>query len=476
MSAKKDRVQSVSSGTNGADLKRALSWLLQENIFQDVRLHGNVSWTPAALVRLAVFWVWSADSSLVSAAESAAELVARLFGESTLKSYQGLTDALVRYSGQLLPVIWRRLHCLMERCDEDKWRVGLWLALAMDGSRVGVPRTWKNEQRFSKPTTGKKKKSKKKKRSRHANRKRTAARKKKHYDPQPVAPQMWLTLFWHIGLSLPWAWKIGPSYSSERNHVLEMLAEQEFPSNTLFCGDAGFVGYDFWREIQAGGHHFLVRVGGNVRLLKRLGYVREQAGIVYCWPDAASKKKQPPLTLRLLHFRDGRGDVYLVTNVLDKEALTDAQASEIYRRRWGIELQFRSFKQTFGRSKLRSRTPDCAQIELHWSLVGLWIIQLLAHKERTAFGEPDETTSVAAAIRIIQKMINNHTATRPTSESLARQLAQATTDTYERTSKKKSRNYPRRKEEPEAGPPKIQVATAAQKRKLRQIQDLNNAV
>jgi hypothetical protein len=72
-------------------------------------------------------------------------------------------------------------------------------------------------------------------------------------------------MIWHMGLNLPWCWKIGPSYSSERNHVLEMLAEHKFRNHTLFCGDAGFVGYEFWREI-ARDYHFLVRVGANVRL------------------------------------------------------------------------------------------------------------------------------------------------------------------------------------------------------------------
>jgi hypothetical protein len=203
--------------------------------------------------------------------------------------------------------------------------------------------------------------------------------------------------------------------------------------------------------------------------------VRERAGIVYCWPDEKSKKKLPPLVLRLLHFRDARGDVYLVTNVLDQKALTDAQASEIYRRRWGIELQFRSFKQTFERSKLRSGSPGCAEIELHWSFIGLWIIQLLALKERTETGEPDEQTSVAAAIRIIRNMVNKHTAIRPVTESLRNQLAEATTDNYQRRSKKKSRNYPRRKEEPSAGKPMVQIASASQKQKLKQIQHLANA-
>jgi len=176
---------------------------------------------------------------------------------------------------------------------------------------------------------------------------------------------MWLTLIWHIGQRLPWCWKIGPSYSSERAHLLELLAEQKFPEFTLFCGDAGFVGYDFWSTIAAD-HHFLVRVGSNVRLLKNLGYVREREGIVYCWPDAAMKKLQPPLVLRLLHFQSSRGDVYLVTNVLEEKKLTEQQASEIYRRRWGIEVHFRSVKQTFGRSKLRSRHPSVPR----WSCTG----------------------------------------------------------------------------------------------------------
>ena len=175
---------------------------------------------------------------------------------------------------------------------------------------------------------------------------------------------MRLTIIRHLGLSLPWSWKIGPSYSSERAHVLEMLERQIFPENTLFCGDAGFVGYDFWQEIRVRGHHFLVRVGGNVRLLKRLGYVRESEGIVYCWPDAVAKKQQPPLVLRLLHFSDRRGEIYLIKSVLNKKALTDIQASEIYRRR-GIEIQFHSLKQTFQRSKLRSRSSECAETELH---------------------------------------------------------------------------------------------------------------
>jgi hypothetical protein len=83
--------------------------------------------------------------------------------------------------------------------------------------------------------------------------------------------------------------------------------------------------------------------------------VRQRGDIVYCWPDEAMRKKQPPLVLRLLRFHDGRGAVYLVTNILDDRELTAAQASLIYRGRWGIELQF--LDQETGGSPLRVQTP-----------------------------------------------------------------------------------------------------------------------
>ena len=466
--------EATSARTNGDDLRRALDWIVNDKMFANMRLHGNVNWRASALVRLAVFWMWSPQSSLVDAASNAVVVVKRIFGESVLNSYQALTNALKRYSDQLVPILLHRLHGLMEQCDETSFRVGLWVALAVDGSRVGVPRTLKNEKQFckSKKAAKKRKKTKSKKRGRHAKCKKAPTHTKKHYDPQPVGPQIWLTLIWHVGQRVPWCWKTGPSYSSERHHVMEMLQEQKIPEFTLFCGDAGFVGYDFWRAIDDQSHAFLVRVGGNVHLLKELGYVRERNGIVYSWPDAASKKKQPPLVLRLLHFKDPRnGDVYLVTNVLDEKLLPYQQAGEIFRRRWGIEVQFRSLKQTFGRTKLRSRTPDCANIELHWSLIALWMIQLLARKEQAKAREPEHSTSIAAVLRIVRQMMQSEAIVPNRNNSFAKQLAQAVTDTYTRKSKKKSRNYPRRKEEPATGKPKIKTATRLLKQRLKQLQN-----
>src|SRR5439155_949956 len=70
---------------------------------------------------------------------------------------------------------------------------------------------------------------------------------------------------------------------------------------------------------------------------------------------------------------------YLVTSVMNPTELSQAQAVEIYRRRWGIELFYRHCKQTFERRKLRSHNADNAMLELHWSLLGVWAIGLHSH-------------------------------------------------------------------------------------------------
>jgi hypothetical protein len=239
-----------------------------------------------------------------------------------------------------------------------------------------------------------------------------------------------------------------------------MLAE--VPENSLITADAGFVGYDFWKAILEARQNFLVRVGGNVRLLKKLGYAREYDHVVYIWPNEAAKKKQPPLVLRLIVIHNGKHPVYLLTN-LTKTQLSDQQAATIYGARWGIELFFRTFKQTFGRRKLRSRAAENARLELDWSLVALWCACLLGQRELVDCGQNPARLSPALAIRALQNTLREYRV-RPENraESLWSRLRIAVLDDYERSSSKTSRNYPRKKKRERIAPPKITLATQQQ--------------
>ena len=101
-------------------------------------------------------------------------------------------------------------------------------------------------------------------------------------------------MLWHMKLRLPWTWRIGPSNSSERGHVVELLEQEEFPEETLFCGDAGFVGYPLWSTILKSLANFLVRVGANVNLLSETADIQKCAGrIVRCWPKGQRNSGAP---------------------------------------------------------------------------------------------------------------------------------------------------------------------------------------
>ncbi|MEZ6062421.1 MAG: transposase [Planctomycetaceae bacterium] len=448
--------------THGALLRDALTWVVNERMFADVRLHGNIKWKSHQLVILAVLWVWSGRTTLGRAYVHARRLSRVMFGWVAVKSYQGLTGALKTWSVKLLPRTQKRMQELMEEVGGEHWRIGLWVALAVDGSRVTTPRTQSNEKAFSAKNYGhgKKAKSRRKWKNRKKRSKKLSA---------PVKPQMWITLIWHMGLKMPWTWKTGASTSSERHHLMDMLKTETFPENTLFCGDAGFVGYDFWNALLDNGHHFLVRVGANVRLIKNLGHARERDGIVYVWPDAAARRKQPPLVLRLIQIKNERGTMSLVTSVLNERRLSNAKVAQVYSMRWGIELQFRSFKQTFGRRELHSRTSECSYVEMDWSLVGLWMIQLFAVKEQIKVDRPPEHSSVSLSLAIIQETMDMYHEEATDGRALSRQLSDAVKDDYTRTSSKIARYQPNNKDKPSAKEPIVRKATAKQKQTLRRL-------
>ena len=445
-------------------IKQAIDWLMPAAVFAGIKARSNATWKPRMLVVAAFLWATSELPNLKDRFDRARKIVNKIFRwqPPAGATYQGFMKMLRKWHADLQLAIIPHVRVQMKEALPQQWKVAGYVVFAGDGSRIEVPRTEAMEDTFS----PKRKKNKKKgKRSRRRGKTSAQVQSARKQSTESIAkkensPQMWLTLLWHVGTGLPWAWRSGPSDSSERGHLEELLAE--LPENSLITADAGFVGYDFWSVIQNAGHDFVIRVGGNVKLLKQLGYARQHDHTVYLWPDAAAKKKQPPLVLRRIVIHDGKNPMYLVTN-LTKSQLSDRQAARIYEARWGIELFFRTFKQTFGCRKLRSRSPDNGQLELDWSLLGLWCICLLGQRELAQSGQPPTRLSPAAVIKAFQSTLREYRI-RPESraEVLGEKLRAAVLDDYERTRSKTSRNYPRKKKRNAIAAPMIIQASQHQ--------------
>lgn len=442
------------------DLQTVIAWLVAAADFRAVSSPKDGRWSFRGLVIMALLWVWSEESTLTGRFAAVLPIARSLWPQelgSTI-SYQAFLKRLVRWTAALLVPLQQLLRQRMQQTLRAHWRIAGRVVFGVDGSKLELARTRSNEQRFApsatqtgKPTRGSRKPSRQTDRSR---------RKKAD------TPLLWITTLWHAGTELPWDWRLGPSDSSERSHLLEMVPG--LPPQSLITADAGFVGYPLWSALQAAGHDLLIRVGGNVRLLKQLGFVRESHGTVYLWPDEAARKSQPPLVLRLVVVQGTRHPWHLVTSVRDSEALSDHDIVEIYRRRWGIELYYRHFKQTFARRKLRSHAAESVLCEAHWSLIGLWAMLLYAEQHLHRRHIPPRRMSVAGVLRAIRGLLKQPCVTHPDPPRFHQWLDRAVVDRYVRKNKR-SRQYPRKKYDPPCGPPAIQTATRQQQKLAKQL-------
>jgi len=480
--AKRSRRQANAPTTNNDNLQDLRDWFLpDDSIFSSLRFHGNSKWTPALLVWMILCWAWSESRNVTDAFNEARSACQKMFGTPPVSTYQGFMGALVTWTPSFMPLLHTLLQRRMEQIGGKFWRIDGWVPIAFDGSRSSAPRSKSNEaalcaKNYGKGHTAKYRKKKSKGMRRKRNKKNPA---------QPQQPQAWITLMWHMGLRLPWCWRLGPSNSSERDHVMEMAETGTFPKNTLFCGDAGFIGYPLWLRLVDRGANFLVRVGANVHLLTEqteYRFVKEGKGqIVYCWPKAAMKAGQRPLKLRLVQVNLGNLKVWMLTSVLDWQELTPKAMVRFYKMRWGIEVEFRGLKQTLDRAQLRCRNDQRLMAELNWSILAMAVAELFALKEQLAtrslksntgecggdsVGDPAKR-SLANTMRALRGCLRNLNDIPAPGEDLASLLRKAVTDSYVRKASKKARYRPPNPDKKPLGDPQLRPLTPQEKKDLR---------
>ena len=187
--------------TNVESFKILREWFLPDDMFSQMKLHGNTKWAPTYLVWMALFWSWSESRCLTDAFTEALGWCRQMFGSVPLNTYQGLMGALVGGTPKFMPVLRKTLHQRMEQMGGPFWRIDGWVPIAFDGSRSSAPRTPANEAalcaaNYGKGSTARYRKKKSKGMRRKKNEKNKA---------QPQKPQAWITPMWHIKLRLPWS-------------------------------------------------------------------------------------------------------------------------------------------------------------------------------------------------------------------------------------------------------------------------------
>ncbi len=463
------RRQRVNQERKNKTLFQALvNWLVPEDgLFAKDRFHGNIKWVPEQLAQQALIWAWQETKKVTDAFEQALEVCGDLNIGTAAKTYTALINALDRYRATFSLRLRQHFQFLAEEIGGRFWRDRKWVLIGFDGSRVTTPRTVSNELAFCAPNRGQGNTAKyRKKKSKGMRR-----RQNKKHPPEPQAPQVWITMMWHMGLRLPWTWRLGPSNSSERGHVVEMLEQEEFPEDTLFCGDAGFVGYDFWRGIRKAEGHFLVRVGANVKLLSETADVkRDGNGIVLCWPKDKMNSGEKPLRQTWM---------WMLTSVLDPKQLSVKQIIQYYKMRWGVEVEYRGLKQTIDKAMLRCRKSARVYAELDWSIRAMAFAELVALREQLRKGDerqkdPEQEyhpteRSLANTVRALRKCMRNLTRDVDPDNNLLSQLAEALVQTYDNRTDKRARYRPPNPDKKPLGDPIITKLSREARAKLSRL-------
>jgi len=227
------------------------------------------------------------------------------------KSFAGFEKALARLPLPVLRALGEALRSRLATVFGQRLLCHGFIPLGCDGTRQECPRTAELERRLG--TFGK----------------------------DGSAPMIWNTSIVHLALGVPWCWRLGRGgKASERMHLIQMIPR--LPKLALIVTDAGYVGYNVVRQLIEAKVLILMRMSSHATFYteQETPLKRFREGVVYYWPKKIQDKNQPPLRGRLIRVSERRRkhDVWLFTNVEDRQRLPVKVASKLYRWRWENEV------------------------------------------------------------------------------------------------------------------------------------------
>jgi hypothetical protein len=271
-------------------------------------------------------------------------------GVAIPRSYNGYAQVLVRTITPLLKTVRPRLQQWVQRVAGERSTVQGCVFVIADGSRFESPRTVSNETEL-----------------------RCAGKTRS-------APQVFQTTLLHSGTNAVWDFRCGPRTASERQHMEEMLAD--LPPRSLITADAGFSVFELYRRLNTAGVKFLLRVGRNVTLktLRKRKGLDIRGDKVWVWPEKWVSQPPGPVAA------DPAGSHQGTACVPGHQPARSAGAERGGRRgdlspAVGIEVTYRTIKQTLNRATWLSRTARTVLAEHQATILGFWMLQLQSLRE-----------------------------------------------------------------------------------------------
>lgn len=157
---------------------------------------------------------------------------------------------------------------------------------------------------------------------------------------------------------------------------------EAFQPGDLMLADALYCNYFLIASLAAAGVDMLFEQHGSRRTDFRRGRSLGPRDHLVCWPKPARPAwmthEQYKTFPNEIELREARvHHQVLVTTLKDHRRVDKQELSELYARRWNVELDLRSLKTTMGMETLHCQTPEMNEKELWVHLLAYNLIRLL---------------------------------------------------------------------------------------------------
>ncbi len=283
--------------SRGSALVESVCLWIPGAFFAQWALRRGLLWTPQRLFWMALFMAWSAEQTLAERFDAARDLLQILFPRWCLgASYSGWLQALAHWDKPMRAALAKRLRKQIQGFGA-RHQTRCWLAgLRCRRLASGVPA--------------------------HGHQQGRVGLRRQEADGSAVVSDVAVAHGHGLVVGLPHRARHGQRTASPGRHGAGPAAEVPGRGRRRLCR------LPLCRRLQDAHQSFLIRVGSNRQLLRKLGYAEHEGpSTVYLWPE--DHQQELPLTLRLIELRKGKKSMYLLTNVLDEDALSLADAAAL---------------------------------------------------------------------------------------------------------------------------------------------------
>lgn len=202
-----------------------------------------------------------------------------------------------------------------------------------------------------------------------------------------------------------------PNRRSEQS-LFRALWKRALEAGDVVLGDRFFCNFASFAKLQARSIHLVVRqnatLSASLRPIRRLGKRDHLCQWHRCRVRAVGFSRAAwnhlPKTLWVRQIEVvveepgmRTSKILILTTLLDPRKYPSREFAELYRRRWAIELHFRTIKKTMGMGFLPCRTPAMVRKQLALSVLAYNLVRLLMAEASAAHGVPLDRLSFKAA-------------------------------------------------------------------------------